>query len=129
MARTSTYTVPREPRTDLEDLRDDTVAVVLNSKHTFKDIQELGGPTKQTLSKWLYKETKFPRLDTVRSILKICGYDLAVMPVTSKLSAGVSTTGTRRPRTKNKLPERKRRAKAVVPAKIVRRSVQRKQRT
>ena len=102
------YTV-REPRADLEDLRDDTIAVVLNSGLTFQQIEDQGGPTRNTISKWLYKETKFPRLDTARSILQICGFDFAVAKIDVAVGDHViSRTGIARPQTTLKLPIRKR---------------------
>jgi hypothetical protein len=70
----------REPLTDLEDLRDDCVAVVLNSGHSFKRVHERGGPTPQTISKWLYRETMFPQLATVRAMLKACDHELTIAP-------------------------------------------------
>ena len=70
----------REPDSQLEDLRDDCIAVVLNSKLSFQEVTARGGPTTQTISKWLYRETKFPRLGTVRSILRACDYDLTIAP-------------------------------------------------
>ena len=70
----------REPLTDLEDLRDDCVAVVLNSGHSFKGVHERGGPTPQTISKWLYRETMFPQLATVRAMLKACDHELTIAP-------------------------------------------------
>lgn len=68
----------REPIAELEDLRDDCIGIALESRMTFKDIHERGGPTSQTISKWLYRETKFPQLATVRAILRACDYDLTV---------------------------------------------------
>lgn len=68
----------REPIAELEDLRDDCIAVVLNSKQTFKQVHERGGPTPQTIGKWLYRETKFPQLATIRAILKACDFDLTI---------------------------------------------------
>lgn len=76
MARSS-YT-KREPITSLEDLRDDCVAVVLNSGQSFKRVHEKGGPTPQTTSKWLYRETRFPQLATIRAMLNACDYDLTI---------------------------------------------------
>jgi len=70
----------REPLSDLEDLRDDCIALFLDSGMTQKDIHAAGGPTPATISKWLYKETRFPRLDTIRSFMLAVGYDLAPMP-------------------------------------------------
>ncbi len=102
----------REPRTDLEDLRDDTIAVVLNSRMTFRQVQEKGGPTQQTISKWLYRETKFPRLDTIRATLQACDYDFVVVPINREpeVTGGPAVEIRRqRPKTELALPPRKRR--------------------
>ena len=104
----------REPRSDLEDLRDDTIAVVLNSKMTFKEVEDAGGPTRATLSKWLYRETKFPRLDTVRSALQACGHDFAVVPLWNGVTP--DPVAALRPNTTEKLPARKKVAKRHVRA-------------
>ena len=77
MARTAK--TRREPIAELEDLRDDTIGIALETKLSFKEIHERGGPTPQTISKWLYRETRFPQLATVRAILRPCGYDLSVI--------------------------------------------------
>lgn len=71
----------REPDEALEDLRDDCIAIVINSNLTFKQVHEQGGPTPGTVSKWLYRETKFPRLTTVRAVLNACGHDLTITPM------------------------------------------------
>ena len=70
----------REPLAELEDLRDDCIAVVRNSGLNFKQVKERGGPTPTTTSKWLYRETRFPQLATVRAMLNACGHDLAIAP-------------------------------------------------
>lgn len=88
----------REPVTALEDLRDDCIALFLNSKLNYQQVHAAGGPTPQTISKWLHKETMFPRLDTVRALLKALNADLVVesrltaetwteMPLRAKLKA------------------------------------------
>lgn len=77
MARTAKK-FSREPIAELEDLRDDCIGIALETKMSFKDIHEKGGPTSQTISKWLYRETRFPQLATVRAILRACDYDLVV---------------------------------------------------
>lgn len=69
----------REPISDLEDIRDDCVALFLNSELSFEQVHANGGPTGQTVSKWLHKETMFPRLDTVRAMIKACGGNLTVV--------------------------------------------------
>lgn len=71
----------RPPEPELEDLRDDCIAIVINSKLTFKKVHEQGGPTPQTTSKWLYRETRFPRLSTIRSMLNACDHDLTITPI------------------------------------------------
>lgn len=84
----------REPRVDLEDLRDDCVALALDSGLNFTQIHENGGPTPQTTSKWLYGETHFPQLETMRMLCKAVGGDIRV--VGSKVSeqlAGRSQMG------------------------------------
>ena len=78
MARKARFT-RREPIVELEDLRDDTIGIALETRMSFKEIHEKGGPTPQTIAKWLYRETRFPQLATVRAILKPCGYDLSVV--------------------------------------------------
>lgn len=70
----------RRPDTNLEDLRDDCVALFLDSGLTYQQIHERGGPTPGTISRWLYRETKFPRLDTIRSMVQACGAELAIVP-------------------------------------------------
>lgn len=68
-----------EPRADLEDMRDDCVALFLNSGQSFEDVHANGGPTGPTVSKWLYKETRFPRLDTMRALVRAVGGDIVVV--------------------------------------------------
>ena len=70
----------REPITDLEDLRDDCIALFMNSNITMKEVHHRGGPTPGTISKWLYKETRFPRMDSIRAFLQALEYDLVPMP-------------------------------------------------
>lgn len=70
----------REPIASLEDLRDDCVAVVINSGQSFKRVHENGGPTPQTTSKWLHRETQFPQLATVRAMLNACGHEITIAP-------------------------------------------------
>lgn len=96
---------------DLEDLRDDTIAVVLNSGYSFERVHREGGPTAQTLRKWLYRETRYPRLDSVRSTLQACGYDFFVLPQTvmnSERNGGNPEIKSLRPSTTQKLPLRER---------------------
>ena len=68
----------REPLVPLEDLRDDCIAVMINSGLSPKQVRERGGPTPATTSKWLYRETVFPQLATIRAMLNACGHDLVI---------------------------------------------------
>lgn len=68
----------REPDELLEGIRDDCVALFLNSGLNFIQVHEAGGPTPQTTSKWLHKETFFVRMATVQSLLKAVGGTLSV---------------------------------------------------
>jgi hypothetical protein len=70
-----------EPRTSLEDLRDDCVALFINSGLSMKQVHLNGGPTPSTISKWLYHETRFPRMDSIRALMQALGYDLVPMPI------------------------------------------------
>lgn len=69
----------REPIAELEDLRDDCIALFLNSGLNFQQVHDQGGPTPQTVSKWLHKETQFPRLDTMRALCKAIGGDMVIV--------------------------------------------------
>ena len=69
----------RERLEKLEDLRDDCIALFRNSGLTQKQIHEQGGPTPSTITKWLYKETFFPRYDTIEKFLSALGYGLTPM--------------------------------------------------
>lgn len=80
----------RQPLVSLEDLRDDSIAVMINSGQSLKRVHERGGPTPQTISKWLYRETRFPQLATVRALLNACDHDLTVV---SKGNAEITRIG------------------------------------
>lgn len=69
----------RDADEDLESLRDDCIALFINSGLTQKQVAERGGPRPQTISKWLYKETRFPRYETIQSFLTALGHKLAVV--------------------------------------------------
>jgi transcriptional regulator with XRE-family HTH domain len=71
----------REQLSHLEDLRDDCIALFINSGLTQKDIHARGGPTPATISKWLYKETMFPRYQTLESFALALGYGLSLSPL------------------------------------------------
>lgn len=86
----------RDPNEDLEDLRDDCIALFLNSRMTQKDITARGGPTPATISKWLYKETRFPRYETIQNFLKALGSRLAVVTANQEVEP-VRKAGSRKP--------------------------------
>lgn len=71
----------REQNEQLEGLRDDCIALFINSGLRQVDITNRGGPTPQTISKWLYKETHFPRYATIESFLLALGYGMTVAPL------------------------------------------------
>lgn len=109
----------RRPDTSLEDLRDDTIALFLNSGLSQKQVHAKGGPTPQTITRWLYKETMFPRLDTVRATLRALGADLVVAPNSTVLEMtappieerlGLSISIDRRP----KMPPRPRKKARMI---------------
>ena len=77
----------REQLEKLEDMRDDCIALFINSKLTQKDIYERGGPTPGTISKWLYKETFFPRYSTIDSFLRALGYALTPVALGQETAA------------------------------------------
>lgn len=79
MAKTKGF-YKRKPIAELEDLRDDCIGIVLDSNMTFKQVHEKGGPTPQTIGKWLYRETRFPQLATIRAMLNACDHDLTITP-------------------------------------------------
>jgi hypothetical protein len=71
----------REQLSALEDLRDDCIALFRNSGLTQKEIHQKGGPTPGTITKWLYKETMFPRYQTIEAFLMALGFGLAPRPL------------------------------------------------
>ena len=64
---------------ELEFLRDDCVALFKDSNKTQQQIYKAGGPTPATISKWIYGETRFPRLNSILSFLLALGYRLDVV--------------------------------------------------
>lgn len=72
-------TPKRDPEPQLEDIRDDCIAIFLNSGMTYEEVHANGGPTHNTITRWLYKETRFPQFATIRTFLKACGSDLVVV--------------------------------------------------
>lgn len=78
--KSHSYTPKRDPAPELEDIRDDCIALFLNSGMTQEAVHAAGGPTPGTLSRWLYKETRFPQYVTIRTFLKAVGADLVALP-------------------------------------------------
>lgn len=69
----------RETDEKLEQMRDDCIALFIDSGLTQKQIHERGGPTPSTISKWLYGETHFPRYATIDAFLRALGAEMVVM--------------------------------------------------
>lgn len=81
----------REQDDKLEGLRDDCIALFIDSGLTQKQIHERGGPTPQTISKWLYGETLFPRHSSIQTFLAALDHEL--MPVSSAVAAKLREQG------------------------------------
>ena len=81
----------RELDEQLEELRDDCIALYLNSKLNQQQIHAAGGPTPSTISKWLYKETMFPRYSTISSFLSALGCRLIVVDKAAPVSEAART--------------------------------------
>jgi hypothetical protein len=67
------------PFPSVEDIRDDAVSHLKNSGLSFKDIEEKGGPTEHTLSRWEEKKVYRPQLPTLRAALQIIGKDIGII--------------------------------------------------
>lgn len=106
----------REIDEDLENLRDDCIALFLNSGLRQVDITAAGGPTPSTITKWLYKETRFPRYQTIAAFLRVLGSKLIVvnkdiLPV-ADLDPGVRDKVAWQGRSRPVMPARKARRSA-----------------
>lgn len=64
----------------IEDLREDMISVVRNSHLTSEQIRERGGPAASTINNILERKTQRPQLNTIRSALLVCDYDIAIVP-------------------------------------------------
>lgn len=109
MQGTKTRKAPflREIDQDLEALRDDCIALFINSKLTQQQIHQAGGPTPQTISRWLYKETAFPRYSTISTFLHALGCRMVVVDKAAVVPQEVRTKVTRpNPRYRPKMPIR-----------------------
>jgi hypothetical protein len=76
----------REVDDELEAMRDDCIALFLNSRMTQKAVHAAGGPTPGTISKWLYKETLFPRFTTIRDFVKALGCKIVIVDKSTKIN-------------------------------------------
>jgi hypothetical protein len=77
-----------EAQRRVEDLRDNTIAIVLDGIDTtdkrsvhrrFQEVELAYGASVATLYKWLHKEVAAPKLTTIRATLRACGRDLGIM--------------------------------------------------
>lgn len=105
----------REVDDKLEAMRDDCIALFIDSGLSQDDIHERGGPTPKTISRWLYKETRFPRATTIISFVSAVGADLvvvgrssAVLEATREARLGLDVALVGRPR----MPRKKAHARA-----------------
>lgn len=62
----------------IEDLRDDVMAIIRDSKVDWDDIHANFGPTRRTLSRWDQKIVKFPQLGKMRTALRAVGKDFYI---------------------------------------------------
>lgn len=74
----------RELDQGLEDIRDDCIAMFINSGLKQKEVTARGGPTPGTISKWLYRETRFPRYQTIASFAAAMGAKLVIVDRSTK---------------------------------------------
>lgn len=71
--------------TDKDPMIDTIRTVVQDSGQTLKRIGANSGVSPQTISKWLYGETKQPRAASVNAVLRALGYKLEVVAVTHRV--------------------------------------------
>lgn len=64
----------------IEDLREDFISVLRNSHLTSEEIRARGGPAASTINRILERTTLKPQLNTIRSGLLICDFDLMIVP-------------------------------------------------
>lgn len=65
----------KERLEDYRDIRDDFMSQVYNSGVKFETIHELGGPTVQTLTRWMNKLVDKPQFGKMVSTARICGIE------------------------------------------------------
>lgn len=122
MQGTKTRKTPfsREIDEQLEAVRDDCIALFLNSNLNQRQIHAAGGPTPGTITKWLYKETMFPRYNTISAFLNALGCHMVIVDKAAPIPPEVRTKVARpNSRHKPKMPIRAsaRRAAGITPRK------------
>lgn len=73
------FNLKREQLEGYHDLRDDVVSIIKNSNKTLEQIHAECGPHPATMVNWIEKKVSQPRLGKIRSVLRICGYDLGIV--------------------------------------------------
>lgn len=73
------YLQKRAELESYQDLRDDVIALVANSRMSYEDIHARCGPHPGTLTKWAEKTTQKPQLGKMRSTLRIIGFDIGIV--------------------------------------------------
>lgn len=61
------------------EMRDQVIGVLHSSKLSWERVEAEGGPVASTLKSWSEGRTRRPRVDTMRSALRVVGYDLAIV--------------------------------------------------
>ncbi len=64
----------------IEDLMENTISILRNSRLSYVEIRARGGPSAGTLTKWVARETKRPQLNTIRAALDACDMDILFVP-------------------------------------------------
>jgi hypothetical protein len=62
-----------------QDIRDDVASIIKNSGMSFEDIHARCGPHPKTLENWAEKKVSKPQMGKLRSVLRILGYDFAIV--------------------------------------------------
>lgn len=68
---------------DIQDLRDDVMALIRNSNTDWETIHSNFGPTPQTLNRWDQKTVRAPQLGKMRSALRAIGKDFFIGDIKS----------------------------------------------
>jgi transcriptional regulator with XRE-family HTH domain len=73
------YTYKSYSFVDKDPMIDYIRTIIFDSGETLKKISEDSGVNANTISKWLYGETKQPRAASVNAVLRALGYKLEVV--------------------------------------------------